>query len=175
MQDSTNNAENKILILYALAQARYSMTKHDLSLIMLDNLLMNYYNFSDSIYGLKDGRFIIQEKKANDEFIEITDSGKSMLDIFYPTQDKRKLGMIDKYMTEMRDQLIEKNTVIGFYHPIDINRYMVQITAKEGRKIIFDLSIEVSTEAEAKQIIDHWKSAPEEIYKEFIELLLNKD
>ena len=102
MQDSTNNAENKILILYALAQARYSMTKHDLSLIMLDNLLMNYYNFSDSIYGLKDGRFIIQEKKANDEFIEITDSGKSMLDIFIPLQDKRKLGMIDKYMTEMR-------------------------------------------------------------------------
>lgn len=171
MQDNKNNAENKILILYALAQARYAMTKHDLSMIMLDNLLMSYYNFSDAMYGLKDGRFILLENDGLNEYVEITESGRSMLDLFSPNMDIHKRSMIDVYMEEMKDELIDKNTIRATYHPVEDDRFMVEISAKEGRKVLFNLDIEVATLDEAEVICANWERNPEIIYYQFLALL----
>ncbi|PKK39347.1 hypothetical protein ABB02_01580 [Clostridiaceae bacterium JG1575] len=171
MQDNKNNAENKILILYALAQARYAMTKHDLSMIMLDNLLMSYYNFSDAMYGLKDGRFILLENDGLNEYVEITESGRSMLDLFSPNMDIHKRSMIDVYMEEMKDELIDKNTIRATYHPVEDDRFMVEISSKEGRKVLFNLDIEVATKEEAEAICANWERNPEIIYYQFLALL----
>lgn len=173
--ESLHSAENRILILYALAKAGYSMTKHDLSLIMMENLLMTYYNFSDAVYGLKDGRFILNDRKGNDEFIEITDSGKKMLELFLPNQDKHKLSMIDSYMTDFKNDLITKNTVLGSYTARDIGKYTVDLRLREGRSDIFDISLEVSTEEDAEDIVKNWKASPQKIYGEIIRLLTKKD
>lgn len=171
MQDNKNIAENKILILYALVNARYAMTKHDLSMIMLDNLLMSYYNFQDSIYGLKDGRFILLEKDGLDEYVEITDSGRSMLDLFSSNLDVHKRSMIDVYMEEMKNELIEKNTIHASYQAVDPDHYLVEIHAKEGRRMIFNLGIEVRSSEEAEYICENWKRNPETIYYQFMDLL----
>lgn len=171
MQDNRNNADNKILILYALANAKYAMTKHDLSIIMTDNLLMNYYNFQDSIYGLKDGRFIILDKDGMDEYVELTESGRSMLELFSPNLDVHKRSMIDVYMEEMKNELIVKNTIHASYQPLDTDRFLVEIYAKEGRKMIFNLAIEVASQADAEYICDNWTRKPEIIYYQFLDLL----
>lgn len=171
MQDNKNIAENKILILYALANARYAMTKHDLSMIMLDNLLMSYYNFQDSIYGLKDGRFIILDKDGLDEYVEITESGRSMLELFSSNLDIHKRSMIDVYMEEMKNELIEKNTIHASYQAIDSDRFLVEIHAKEGRRVIFNLGIEVTSLEDAEYICENWKRNPEVIYYQFLDLL----
>ncbi|MFZ2258272.1 MAG: DUF4364 family protein [Clostridiaceae bacterium] len=171
MQDNRNNADNKILILYALANAKYAMTKHDLSIIMMDNLLMSYYNFQDSIYGLKDGRFIILDKDGQEEYVEITESGRTMLSLFSPNLDVQKRSMIDVYMEEMKNELIVKNTIHASFHPIDTDRFLVEIYAKEGRRMIFNLAIEVPNQADAEYICDNWKRNPEVIYYQFLNLL----
>lgn len=171
MQDNKNIAENKILILYALVNARYAMTKHDLSMIMLDNLLMSYYNFQDSIYGLRDGRFIILEKDGLDEYVEITESGRSMLDLFSSNLDINKRSMIEVYMEEMKNELIEKNTIHASYQPIDGDKFLVEIHAKEGRRVIFNLGIEVASQEDAEYICDNWKRSPDVIYYQFLDLL----
>lgn len=171
MQDNRNNADNKILILYALANAKYVMTKHDLSIIMLDNLLMNYYSFQDSIYGLKDGRFIILDKSGLDEYVEITESGRTMLELFTPNLDVHKRSMIDVYMEQMKNELIEKNTIHASYQPLDTDRFLVEIYAKEGRRMIFNLAIEVPSQEDAEYICEDWKRNPEVIYYQFLNLL----
>ena len=171
MQDNKNIAENKILILYALVNARYAMTKHDLSMIMLDNLLMSYYNFQDSIYGLKDGRFIILDKDGLDEYVEITDSGRSMLDLFSSNLDVHKRSMIDVYMEEMKNELIEKNTIYASYQAVDSDHFLVEIHAKEGRRMIFNLGIEVQSAEEAEYICENWKRNPETVYYQFMDFL----
>lgn len=171
MQDNRNIAENKILILYALANARYAMTRHDLSMIMMDNLLMSYYNFQDSIYGLKDGRFIILEKDGLDEYVEITESGRSMLELFSLNLDVHKRSMIDVYMEEMKNELIEKNTIHAVYHPVDSDRFLVEVYAKEGRQMLFHLAIEVSSLEDAQYICENWKRSPDLIYYQFLDLL----
>ena len=176
MQDNRNIAENKILILYALVNARYAMTKHDLSMIMLDNLLMSYYNFQDSIYGLKDGRFILLDKDGLDEYVEITDSGRSMLELFSSNLDVHKRSMIDVYMEEMKNELIEKNTIHASYSPVEDGRCLVEIHAKEGRRMIFNLGIEVPSQEDAEYICDNWKRNPEVLYYQFLNLLTaNRD
>ncbi len=171
MQDNRNNADNKILLLYALANTKYAMTKHDLSIIMMDNLLMSYYNFQDSIYGLKDGRFIILDKDGMDEYVEITESGRSMLELFLPNLDVHKRSMIDVYMEEKKNELIEKNTIHADYHPLDTDRFLVEINAKEGRRMIFSLAIEVQNQEDAEYICGNWKRNPEVIYYQFLNLL----
>lgn len=171
MQGNKNNAENKILILYALANARYALTKHDLSIIMMDNLLMNYYNFQESVYGLRDGRFIIVDRDGPDEYVEITESGRTMLKLFSPNLDVHKRSMIDVYMEEMKNELIEKNTIHASYQLVDAGRYMVEIYAKEGRRMIFNLAIEVSELDDAVYICENWKRNPEIIYYQFLNLL----
>lgn len=171
MQDNKNIAENKILILYALANARYALTRHDLSMIMLDNLLMSYYNFQDSIYGLRDGRFILLEKDGLNEYVEITESGRSMLELFSLNLDIHKRSMIDVYMEEMKNALLEKNTIHASYQPIDSDKFLVEIHAKEGRRVIFNLGIEVSSQEDAQYICEKWKRDPQVIYFEFLDLL----
>ncbi len=171
MQENKINAENKILILYALANARYAMTKHDLSIIMLDNLLMTYYHFQESIYGLKDGRFIIMDRDGTDEYVEITESGRNMLKLFSSNLDVHKRSMIDVYMEEMKNELIEKNTIHANYRALDAGRYMVEIYAKEGRRMIFNLEIEVPDLDQAVYICEHWKRDSDIIYYQFLNLL----
>lgn len=171
MNTPNNNAENKILILYALVKAKYSMTKHDLSLIMLDNLLMNYYNFSDSLYGLKDGRFIINDKMGNDEYIEITESGIKMLELFLPNQDQHKLSMIDTYLNEMKDKLIEKNSVRASYEVIDKDRYFVHLMLKEGKKILLEVNAELPDEEAAKEAVSNWEKNPDKVYLEILKII----
>lgn len=171
MQEKRNNAENKILILYALVQAPYALTKHDLSMIMMDNLLMSYYNFQDSYYGLRDGRFIISEKQGADEFIEITDSGRSMLELFSPNLDVHKRSMIDVALEEMKNELLDRNTLTSRCYPLDNGAQMVEIQAKEGRRTYFSLSIEVDNEKDAQAIVNYWNKNPKSIHYQFLSLL----
>lgn len=170
MQSIKNDAENKILILYTLSIATIPLTDYDLSIIMLDNLLMNYFTFNQSINDLLEGHFIEHDKN----FVDLTEMGRNMLKLFGSSLDSYKKLIIDNYMEKNQKKVSEANSVSASVTGIDTEKFIVSLSLKEKNDDILNLSIEVPDSDMAQTMKRTFEEEPYETYKKILNLLMKQ-
>lgn len=170
MQSMKNDAENKILILYTLNITKTPLTKHDLSIIVLDNLLMNYFTFNQSIEDLKEGKFIVYD----DSYVDLTEQGKNMLKLFVNSLDNYKKMIIDKYMQLNREKVEENNSVHTNITALDIDKYEVNLNLLEKNNSLFDLKIIAPNNEIAQVMVENFEVNHVEVYRRILNLLMNQ-
>lgn len=79
--DNETIAENKILILYLLSVIDKPLDNDSLYRLVLSIQEMNYFYFQQFLLDLKDNNYIISYEKQEIEMYEITENGRSTLDL----------------------------------------------------------------------------------------------
>ena len=79
--DNETLAENKILILYLLSIIERPINNDELYRLVLSIQDMNYFYFQQFLLDLEENKYIANYKKENDIVYEITENGKSTLDL----------------------------------------------------------------------------------------------
>lgn len=79
--DSETLAENKILILYLLSIIDKPINNDALYRLILSIQDMNYFYYQQFLLDLENNKYIINYQKENEIVYEITERGKSTLDL----------------------------------------------------------------------------------------------
>ena len=80
-QDSEVLAENKVLILYILNKINEPITNDSLLRLVLNVMDMNYFYFQQFLLDLLDNKYIICFEKDGKNVYQITESGKTTLNL----------------------------------------------------------------------------------------------
>ncbi|WDU82172.1 DUF4364 family protein [Caloramator sp. Dgby_cultured_2] len=81
-RDTTELAENKLLILYILNKIDTPITNSSLTQIVLENNLINYFSLQQYISELIESGFIEINKEINKQLLRISLKGKRTLEFF---------------------------------------------------------------------------------------------
>lgn len=172
---NTNDAESSLLILYAINKANIPLTKYDLSILMLDTLLLNYMDFTSTISHLKERGCILSDGTGSREYIEITEEGKKILSLLDKNLDSKKVEIIDNYLKKKRSTILNENSTQGKIVEGENGLYKVILNAFENKKEIIKIELEAPNLEKANIINKNWKGESDKVYQLLIDILLKDE
>lgn len=175
MEDKTNLAENKVLILYLLEKLQNDITEDGLFKLVSSVNNMNYFYFKQIITDLIDSKLVGTYTKEEEMVMRITDEGKNAFNLtndVLPGIIKLKADKIFK--KEVWD-IEEKSSVSAEFFPKTENDYTVKCKIVENNETIFEVKTFAGSRERAKRIVDNWNKNASEIYPKILEILINQN
>ncbi|KRQ87232.1 hypothetical protein ABG79_01035 [Caloramator mitchellensis] len=169
-RDTTELAENKLLILYILNKIDASITNSYLTQIVLENNLINYFSLQQYISELIESGFIDLTKEINRQLLKITLKGKRTLDFFIDRIPENKTKIIDAYLLEKEIEVQYEYIPRAKFENIG-NDYFVDIKLLENDKIIFDLRLRTNSLENANTICENWEKKYSHYYDTILKTL----
>jgi predicted transcriptional regulator len=160
-------AENKLIILYILNRINMPITDEQLSKIVLDNRLMNYFYLKQYIDELIESGFVMIEE----EKYHITEKGIEILKLFFtriPFETRQK---IDEYILLNKEKIKQESQYIATYYKKAENQYIANCKVVENGIVLIELNINVVNSEQAKLICDNWKQKSQDVYAYIIKAL----
>ena len=171
--DDETLAENKVLILYVLEKANKPLTNDVLYKIVLAAVDMNYFYFQQFMLDLINVGYIFSFQKEEQTLYQITDSGKTTLDLtldLLPGIIKLKA---DTNLKPILDSSEEEQSIVAEYTPLSENHYTIVCKVVENNETVFEVKTFAGSRERAKRIVDNWNKNAKSIYPEILNLLLN--
>ena len=82
LESTIELAENKLIVLYIIEKVNYPISNTQLSEIVLENNLMNYFVFQQYLTELISSKFILEKSEDNKPLLLISDKGSRVLNLF---------------------------------------------------------------------------------------------
>lgn len=163
--------EIKILICYLVSRLKTPITKSQLTDIICDEGLANYFELNQALSEVIGNGNIRISQQGNDEILMITDIGKSNSDILeddipYSVREKAFNAAIN-YQTLLRRER-ENNIVLT---ELD-NGYNISISVLDGSDEIMSVSLYAADYEQAMQVKTKYLSNPTKVYSGIISLLM---
>lgn len=169
--DNETLAENKVLILYLLNKVHKPITNDNLYKLVLSAIDMNYFYFQQFLLDLISADFIINYQKEDQTVYELTNHGKTTLDLtldILPGIIKLKA---DTNLKSILDNIENEHSVIAEFTPRSEDHYIVVCKIMENNETVFEIKTFAGSRDEAKKIVDNWKNNAEIIYPNLLETL----
>lgn len=166
-------AEHKLILLYILDKIDIPMNNLEITQFVLENNYMNYFIIQQYISELIDSKFIEIIVVNGKERYRLSKLGKDTLNYFLnriPDSLKKKID--NKYMKKKKD-LIKESQIMANYFKKGESQYIVNLKVIENNITLFNLSLNVVSNKQAKKICDNWKKKPDLIYEKIFDLLIN--
>ncbi|SKA89245.1 protein of unknown function [Caloramator quimbayensis] len=167
-KDSAELAENKLLILYILNNINMPISNSDITHIILENNLINYFALQQYLSELIESNFIRDEKADKRHSLSITKEGKKTLDLFINRIPDKKKHIIDEYINRHLNEIKKEVESIAEYLPYLNDKFIVNLKLKEGDKLLIELKITADSNSEANNICKKWKNNSSELYEKII-------
>ncbi len=165
-------AENKLLLLYIIKKINYPISNMQLSEIVLENNLMNYFIFQQYLSELIASNFLIlKEEDEEINIISLSDTGSRVLNLFYQRISSYKKNIIDEYIKSKIDTIKKEHTIHADYTVSEDGSFLVELKAMEGDYIIINLKLSVASKKQAQDLCKRWKDNSSDIYKEMLKVL----
>jgi len=172
--DSETLAENKVLILYILDQTNKPITNDNLYKLVLTAVDMNYFYFQQFLLDLIETKFVITYKKETQDIYELTELGKTTLDLTLDILPGIVKLKVDTNLKSTLENVEEEHSIIAEYTPKNENNYIINCKIIENNETVFEVKSFAYSREQAKDIVDNWKCNAEKIYPKILELLHSK-
>ena len=147
-ENTAELAENKLLLLHILKELNRPISNTQLTEIVLENNLINYFTLQQYISELDSSEFIRYEDINEKKLIVLTKKGENVLSFFKDRISPSKISIINNYINE-KIELIKKLPLI-------------------------DLKVSVPTKKQASLLCSKWQENPSEIYNKIINILFEE-
>ncbi len=172
--DNETLAENKVLILYLLSIVGRPISNDELYRLVLSVQDMNYFYFQQFLIDLENNRYIINYEKEKVIVYEITENGKSTLEL---TLDMLpgiiKLKVDETVKGELRE-IQNESSVRAEFIPLSENEFIVKCKLIENNATIFEIKTFVASREQAVKIVQNWDENASQIYPVVLQML-NED
>ncbi|MBS4539233.1 DUF4364 family protein [Clostridium sp. D2Q-11] len=171
IENSNELAQNKLILIYIFDKVDYPMTNSEITQFVLENNHMNYFVVQQYLSELVDSEFLSIVTKDGNEYYNITSKGREVLNYFserIPNDTKNIIQ--EKYLIKQKEK-IKETQILGNYYKKNESEFIVNLKVIENEITLFNLSLNVVSKKQAKMICNNWKENPENIYKQFIDLL----
>lgn len=166
---------NKLIILYMLKSVETPLSNSQLSEFVLDNGYTTYFAFQEYISQMIDNQLISTISTNKTTLYQLTSLGLQALDFFENRIPDSTKVHLTNYLKVNRYKIRSESELTSDYMPQPDGTYMVHCIAKENKKILVDLSIEVIDKEYALKICKLWEKNSLTIYKMLLDNLLKED
>lgn len=174
-ENTSELAENKLLLLYILKTLKEPVSNTQITEMVLENSLINYFTLQQYLSELDTSEFI-QYTEINDKnLITLTKKGENVLSYFEDRISPSKKNIFNRYINDKIDLIKKEINIQGDYLPIKDDNYLVDLKAFEGDSILMDLKISVPSKKHAISLCNNWKNNSSVIYNEIINFLLEEN
>ena len=173
-ENTTELAENKLLILFILKTIDSHISNSQLTDIILENSLINYFTLQQSINELECSKFIGYTNSNDKKLLYITEKGENTLSFFENRISSSKKSILLKYIQDRLDLIQKELTIQSDFIPEKNNNFSVNLKAFETDDVLIDLKISVPTKKIASDLCESWKKNYSSLYNEIINILTNK-
>ncbi|SHJ10822.1 DUF4364 family protein [Lutispora thermophila] len=171
MNNNSNDiALIKLIVLLILREIDMPVTSSQLTDIVLENNLANYFDLQQSLVELEESNLIM--KFGNREMYKATDMGIKTLELFKSHIDSKIKSTIQNYVlmnkekirleTQVRSKIIKKSNT----------EYIVNLKVVEKDIELINLSLNVVSSKQAKIICSNWEKKYYQVYDQIMNLLI---
>lgn len=168
-------AEAKLLLLYIINNIKVEISNSQLTQIILENDIMNYFVFQQYLSELVASQFLEENNIDNNPILLITDMGRDTLNYFINRIPESQLEFIDGILNIERKKIIENTEVTADYIRLEDNSYLVMLRVVENDLPIINLELSVANNKQAKDICAKWKNDASHFYSQIINMLISYD
>ncbi len=163
---------NKLIILYMLREVELPLTNTQLSQFIIDRGYTDYFSFQEIIHQLIENDLIRTISTSKSTSYDITKEGIKTLDFFENRISNTIMAEIHDYLELNKYDIKEKLEIASDYVPEKDGDYLVHLVAKENKKTLIDLTLNVFDKDYAIAICDQWKDKSHVLYKIILSTLL---
>lgn len=174
-EDTLELAENKLLLLYIIDKIKIPVSNIQLTDIVLENSLLNYFTLQQYIFELTSSNFIKSMEKEGRLRIGLTEKGVKVLSMFFNRLSPSKTKVIDDYLDKHIQNIKRQLTITADYTMDDNNSFIVNLGATENDSILIDMKLSVGSNKEARKLCSKWKENCSEIYTNLIGILIDTE
>ncbi|SFA69466.1 DUF4364 family protein [Clostridium frigidicarnis] len=171
-ENSTELAENKLLLLYILKNLKMPITNGQLTDIILENNFINYFILQQYISELVHSSFVKYESVNEKNLLLLTDKGDNVLSFFKDRISSGKITSVDEYISKTKDRLKKELTITADYTIEKDNCYIVNLKAMENETLLMNISVNVATNKQAISLCNNWKENSSEIYNNVMNCII---
>lgn len=171
--DTLELAENKLILLHILNEIKLPMSNMQLTQIVLENNLINYFTLQQYISELISSNFLRYIDKGEKHRIYITEKGIKVLTLFRNRISENKIDIINEYLKKQIVNIKKEITITADYTIESDNVFLVNLKALENEAILIDIKIPVPSNKQARDLCIKWKNNATSLYKDVIDLLIN--
>ena len=172
--DNETLAENKILILYLLSIVDKPVKNDELYRIVLSVQDMNYFYFQQFLLDLEENKYIINYKKDNDIVYEITENGKSTLDLTLDVLPGMIKVKVDETVKGELREIRNESAIRAEFIPLSEKEFIVKCKIIENNVMIFEIQTFATSRQQAVNIVQNWEKNAKVIYPSVLQML-NQD
>lgn len=170
--------QNKLIIMYMIDRLNIPVSNNNITRLVLETRLMNYFMFQQCFNELHEGKLIeynTDEKNQKDsEDFSLTNTGNNTLQYFLNLIPPGIKKQLDKMLPDARKEIQGEALVTADFIPESESKFT--LTCKMGEKgfPLMELKAAVGTKKDARAVCENWKNHSSEIYAEIIESLTKK-
>lgn len=162
----------KLMILYTLSRVNFPLTNSQLTSFILDKGYTNYFNIQQVISELIDDEYIKNKTIRNSSLYFITETGLDTLSLFDNMISSGIKEDIDTYLQENQYELREEVSTLANYYQVKKGEFAAHLQVYERGTPFMDITLNVTTEEEARKLCNNWKDKSSDIYAYLLSTLL---
>ena len=168
-------ASHKLLILYILDKINMDLTNSQITQVVLETEMMNYFSLQQFLSQLMESKFLTTYKESHREYYSLTQKGLEILEYFLSRISEDVTKKIDEYISLNKKSLLSDTEVKSSFIQQNDNEFIVNLRVIENQSNLIDLNLNVSSEKQAQKICNNWKRNASYMYAEIIDLLIKED
>ena len=172
--DNETLAENKILILYLLSIIERPINNDELFRLVLSIQDMNYFYFQQFLLDLEENKYVINYKKGNDTVYEITENGKSTLDLTLDMLPGIIKVKVDETIKGELREIKNESAIRAEFIPLSETEFIVKCKIIENNVTIFEIQSFATSREQAINIVKNWEQNAKTIYPNVLQMLNKK-
>lgn len=172
--DTSELAENKLLLLYIANEIKLPISNLQLTEIVLENDLLNYFTLQQYLFELISSHFLKSIEKDGKHRLVLSNKGLKVLSMFINRISPSKIKLIDEYLEKHINDIKKEITVTADY-TIENNNFLVNLAATENGITLLDLKVNVGSNKQARDLCARWKENSSDIYTKIIEILIDEN
>lgn len=171
-ENSIELAENKLLLLHIIKSVTIPISNSQLTDIVLENGLVNYFTLQQYVTELINTQFIKYVKVDTKNSLQLTNKGASVLNLFQDRIPSAKLEQIDEYINSKIQILKKEFSITADYIPANKDSFIVNLKAVENDSLLLDLKVNVVSKKQAIDLCSKWKKNSADIYNKIFNALI---
>ena len=168
-------AYHKLLILYILDKINMDLTNSQITQVVLETEMMNYFSLQQLLSQLMESKFLITYKDSDREYYSLTQKGIETLEYFLSRIPENATKKVDEYILSNKESLLADTQVKSSFVKQSDNEFIVNLRVIENQCNLIDLNLNVSSERQAQLICNNWKNNASDMYAEVIDLLIRNN
>jgi predicted transcriptional regulator len=168
-------ASHKLLILYILDKINMDLTNSQITQVVLETEMMNYFSLQQFLSQLMESKFLTTYKESDREYYSLTQKGLEILEYFLSRISEDVTKKIDEYISLNKKSLLSDTEVKSSFIQQNDNEFIVNLRVIENQSNLIDLNLNVSSQKQAQLICNNWKKNASYMYAEIIDLLIKEN